>query len=66
METRSWLWPDRVIGKRESRTPREEHNILVNKYATLARATRRLLTCVGDPNGPMDDAVAAVRQALEA
>ena len=28
--TKTWLWPDRVIGKRESRELREEHNALVN------------------------------------
>lgn len=27
-----WLWPDRNIGKRESRRLREEHNALVNKH----------------------------------
>lgn len=31
----SFLWPDHVIGKRESRTIREEHNALVNAHAAL-------------------------------
>lgn len=34
-EFSSWLWPDRVIGKRESRQLREEHNRLVNAHAAL-------------------------------
>jgi len=35
MEFSSWLWPDRTIGKRESRELREEHNRLVNAYVRL-------------------------------
>jgi hypothetical protein len=35
----SWLWPDRVIGKRESRRLREEHNDLVNLFE-LAKLER--------------------------
>lgn len=30
---RSWLWPDRTIGKRESGRLREEHNEAVNLLA---------------------------------
>lgn len=30
---RAWLWPDHVIGKRESRRLREEHNALYNSRA---------------------------------
>lgn len=30
-----WLWPDRTIGKRESRELREEQNRLVNRLAEL-------------------------------
>ena len=33
---KSWLWPDHVIGKRESRALREEHNALVNACEPLA------------------------------
>lgn len=36
----SWLWPDRVIGKRESRRLREEHNRLNNSHAKLLEAAR--------------------------
>lgn len=31
-----WHWPDRVIGKRESRRLREEHNALANKLAEVS------------------------------
>lgn len=31
----SFLWPDHVIGRRESRAIREEHNALVNAHAAL-------------------------------
>ncbi len=40
-------WPDHVIGKRESRRIREEHNATVNRLAErcdrLAKALRELL-----------------------
>lgn len=32
---KAWLWPDRVISKRESRRLREEHNRLVNETSAL-------------------------------
>ena len=36
--TECWLWPDRTIGKRESRQLREDHNATVNAIAdSLAR-----------------------------
>ena len=38
-----WLWPDHVIGKRESRKLREEHNALINSHAELLEALRELL-----------------------
>ena len=34
----SWLWPDKVIGKRESRLLRNEHNEAVNLNAELVEA----------------------------
>ena len=40
MTTQSWLWPDRTIGKRESRQLREEHNELVNEHAAMRDALR--------------------------
>lgn len=36
--SKSWLWPDRVINKNESRSLREEHNDLVNSHAELLEA----------------------------
>ncbi len=39
----TWLWPDRVIGKRESRELRETHNDLVNKHAAAMEALRSLV-----------------------
>ena len=41
--TRSWLWPDHAIGKRESRRLREEHNKLSNSHAELLEALSALL-----------------------
>jgi len=38
----SWLWPDRTIGKLESRDLREEHNRLVNSHAELLSSLVRL------------------------
>lgn len=40
MKARSWLWPDRAIGKRASRHLREEHNALVNSHAELLAALK--------------------------
>lgn len=52
----SWLWPDRVIGKRESRQLREEHNATNNllhealdQLETLADAAFKRDTSMGDP-----------------
>ncbi len=38
-----WLWPDRTIGKRESRELREEHNRAVNDHADALRVLRDLV-----------------------
>ncbi len=40
--TRTWLWPDRVVGKRESRQLRDEHNALVNSHDDLRLALAAL------------------------
>lgn len=42
MKAQSWLWPDRVIGKRESRTLRDEHNSLVNSRAGLLETIKKI------------------------
>ncbi len=39
----AWLWPDRVIGKRESRRLREEQNALVNSHADLLAALEKFI-----------------------
>lgn len=39
----SWLWPDKIIGKRESRMLREEHNNLVDSHAQLLNAAQDFL-----------------------
>jgi len=41
MHTQSWLWPDHVIGKRESGALREEHNRLVNCNANMLEALHK-------------------------
>lgn len=35
-----WLWPDHVIGKRESRRLREEHNAAVNILDPMREALK--------------------------
>ena len=42
MKTKSWLWPDHNIGKRESRQLREEHNAVVNNHERLVAALREI------------------------
>jgi hypothetical protein len=32
---KAWLWPDKAISKRASRTLREEHNALLNAFSEL-------------------------------
>ena len=50
---KSWLWPDRTIGMRESRALREEHNAVVNSHAELLSATASFLDAYGA--GEFDD-----------
>ena len=38
MKQTTWHWPDHVIGKRESRRLREEHNALANSHHELMAA----------------------------
>lgn len=44
----SWLWPDRAIGKRESRELREEHNALINSHAQLLDVLRMMPAVLRD------------------
>jgi hypothetical protein len=40
-----WHWPDHMIGKRESRVLREEHNQVVNLNCDLVAALEALHSC---------------------
>ena len=46
MKTESWLWPDHVIGKRESRRLRDEHNELVNVKVELAETLETIANSI--------------------
>lgn len=41
-----FLWPDHVIGKRESRRIRDEHNALYNSHYRLQQAIKALLVAI--------------------
>jgi hypothetical protein len=43
VEPKCWLWPDRTIGKAESRQLREEHNALVNEATRMREALQAIL-----------------------
>lgn len=43
MRHKSFLWPDHIIGKRESRRIREEHNAAINDMSELLEALRETL-----------------------
>jgi hypothetical protein len=61
MKTLSFLWPDHVIGKRESRRIRLEHNKLVNSHAELLELAKSI--AVQDEFTFSDDASIPLRQA---
>jgi 3-mercaptopyruvate sulfurtransferase SseA len=44
MSGNAWLWPDHVIGKRESRRLRDEHNGAVNACAEMVDLCKRAAT----------------------
>ena len=46
----AWLWPDRRIGKRESRRLREEHNALYNINAELVETFEEIRQLVKSNN----------------
>jgi hypothetical protein len=46
IKTDAWLWPDHVVGTRESRELRESHNALVNNHAALLAERDRLTQCL--------------------
>ena len=47
----TWHWPDHVIGKRESRRLREEHNALANSHAELFAALHEIAERPADVPG---------------
>ena len=74
MTTQSWLWPDRTIGKRESRRLREEHNALVNEHTAMLDALRELVELavaaglngdIGDMPDPRIDRAELILAAIE-
>lgn len=70
-----WLWPDRTIGKRESRQLREEHNKIVNQHAELLEAVKKCEDAIGFARltgklsnsglSPVNDALVSARTALD-
>lgn len=46
MKFKSWLWPDRTIGKRESRVLREEHNALLNEAANIVAVLQTMTNVI--------------------
>jgi|CXWL01.1.fsa_nt_gi hypothetical protein len=42
-KSKFWFWPDRTIGKKESRILREEHNELANERHSLVVALGTLV-----------------------
>lgn len=48
MRTKSWLWPDHAIGKRESRRLRDEHNTLVNQGARMFEVLQSIERSLND------------------
>ena len=67
MNQTTWHWPDHVIGKRESRRLREEHNALAGNHNELVAALSQLLnTCELNTDDITDNAVALVGDARAA
>jgi hypothetical protein len=72
MKHNAFHWPDRTIGKKESRVIRDEHNALFNDYhrlVTAARSLMNLATAQLDTSATKDgltnaEAIAAIRQLL--
>ena len=46
-----WLWPDKIIGKEESKILRQEHNALVNDCCGMLEALKEIhkLWCCPNP-----------------
>ena len=54
MKQTTWHWPDHVIGKRESRRLREEHNALADSHADLVASLGWAMRFIKDPNRILD------------
>ena len=65
----SWLWPDRVIGKRESAKLRAEHNALVNAYCNAVKVAQLLIAAANanrtNLSRPMGEAIGAARALVD-
>jgi hypothetical protein len=67
-----YLWPDHVIGKRESRRIRDEHNAAVNDCKIMSVALSRIAGGEADwldggrDSTVLDRAIGIARQALKA
>jgi hypothetical protein len=60
----AWLWPDRKIGKRESRRLRDEHNATVNAIVITRDALRRVIDGCLDGDHSLSDYAEELRAAL--
>ena len=64
---KTWHWPDKCIGRRESRTLRDEHNAVVNSQEELATSLAELLNTSALNHDLLTDAdLTAIRIAQEA
>lgn len=57
MKQTTWHWPDHVIGKRESRRLREEHNELANSHYELLLIAEQVMNLTLDENDPCHIAI---------
>ena len=58
-------WPDHVIGKRESRRIREDHNALYNSHAEILNALDNLLDACLHWQDQDDPVLVAGREAIK-
>jgi hypothetical protein len=59
-------WPDHVIGKRESRRIRDEHNALFNSHGDAVRILEELESWNQFTTGSAEDKLAALENVLKA
>ena len=60
MKQTTWHWPDHVIGKRESRRLREEHNTLANSHEALAASLSAMLSVFNVQPGEIEPLAAFI------